>query len=403
MDVLSVLAQAVTLLAIPFMTPSASGPHPGPPVFMQVKVVEQRIEVQLAGEQGTVLPWFELAGPLDSPLGKADEERLVIASQAILGELYSMAIDGELQVGQVVRVQSFPEFGPGNPEPSLQIDIVYSLISEPRTVGVVWHDFELLGEDSKAKLPLMLDAEDEFDFRVLIPEEPESIWHAGSAPKITAPEFFEEQPVLESATLPLLSLVLLALTTATLFFTRPRAGSRRCPRFVPLVLLGGAALSWNVARVPSPFIAKISVPAAEEAAALFERLHRNIYSAFDSHSEDQIYDVLARSVDLEILDSIYGDVYESLILREEGGAISEVESVEVLEREVFLGEGDEPEFDVDWCWTVKGVVTHWGHQHRRINRYRARYNVGLVNGAWRIRSVDVREQERIQLEDGEDV
>lgn len=370
---------------------------------MQVKVVDQRVEVQLSGEQKTVLPWFERTELLESPLAKVDQEDLMETSRTLLPELYSMSIDGEVVVGQVTRVQSFPDFGPGNPETSLQFDIEYSLAAKPRTVGVVWHDFDLLGEAKKRKLPLMLDAEDEFDFRTLLPEEPESIWHAGAAPKISAPEFFEEQPVLESATVPLLSLGLLALTAASLFFTRPKAGRPRCPRAVPIGLLFGAALCWNVARVPSPFMRRISLPAANEAAELFERLHRNIYAAFDSHSEDQIYDVLARSVDLEILDGIYADVYESLILRDEGGAISQVESVDVLEREVFLGSGDQPEFDVDWCWTVRGVVTHWGHQHQRVNRYRARYNVGLVNGAWRIRSVEVTEQERLPLEEDEDV
>ncbi len=370
---------------------------------MQVKVVEQRVEVQLSGEQLTMSPWFNQTDPLESPLDPAKGAMLLEAGQALLGDLYSLTVDGELVAGKVTRVQSFPDFGPGNPEPSLQFDIVHSLSSEPRTVGIVWNAFDRLGEGDASKLPLVLDAEDEFDFRTLVLEEPESIWHSGSARRIVAPEFFEEEPVFEAATIPALSLsLILVAILATISSARARQGRTKLAPIVSVVLLAGAALSWNIGRIPSPFARTISLPAAEEATALFERLHRNIYSAFDSHSEDQIYDVLVRSVDLGILDQIYGDVYESLIMRDEGGAISQVESVDVLERQVFLGDGEEPEFDVDWRWTVKGVVTHYGHQHQRVNRYRAKYNVGLVNGAWKIRSVEIQEQERVPLEEDND-
>ena len=52
---------------------------------------------------------------------------------------------------------------------------------------------------------------------------------------------------------------------------------------------------------------------------------RNIYGAFDAASEDEIYDLLATSVDTALLDELYGEIYESLILRSEGGAVCRIE------------------------------------------------------------------------------
>ena len=51
--------------------------------------------------------------------------------------------------------------------------------------------------------------------------------------------------------------------------------------------------------------------------------------------------------------------------------------------------------DVDW--SVGGVVTHQGHQHTRINRYRALYNLNNINDdGWRITDVKMRNAERIR-------
>ena len=46
-------------------------------------------------------------------------------------------------------------------------------------------------------------------------------------------------------------------------------------------------------------------------------------------------------------------------------------------------------------WTAMGEVGHWGHIHMRQNRYRADVTAEPVDGAWRITSLELLEEERI--------
>ena len=140
----------------------------------------------------------------------------------------------------------------------------------------------------------------------------------------------------------------------------------------------------------------MALPTPDQAERLFETLHTNVYAAFDADTEDGIYDLLAESVDARLLDELYADVYESLVLREEGGAVCRVDGIEVQDAAVRLPEdkrGD-PRFEVDCSWTVDGMVAHWGHIHRRTNRYRATYGVRHDGRSWKIDTVQVHEHER---------
>jgi hypothetical protein len=121
----------------------------------------------------------------------------------------------------------------------------------------------------------------------------------------------------------------------------PRA--RRCCTAAPCSCCDGGQrsgsgrswASWRIAivlrdvavlRVPAPFGNKAELPDAAQARAVFEPLHANIYRAFDYSKEGDIYDALARSVEGEYLEQLYRQVYESLVMRDEGGAMSRVQS-----------------------------------------------------------------------------
>jgi hypothetical protein len=146
-----------------------------------------------------------------------------------------------------------------------------------------------------------------------------------------------------------------------------------------------------VLRVPAPFGNKTELPDAAQARAVFEPLHANIYRAFDYSKEGDIYDALARSVEGEYLEQLYRQVYESLVMRDEGGAMSRVQSVEQLSFEL-LGTrhvGDQPALDVEASWRVKGAVFHWGHDHVRVHDYDARYTLLGTEQGWRIAQHEV--------------
>jgi hypothetical protein len=46
-------------------------------------------------------------------------------------------------------------------------------------------------------------------------------------------------------------------------------------------------------------------------------------------------------------------------------------------------------------WTVEGSVGHWGHIHRRKNRYDAELRVQVVDGTWRISALELLNEQRL--------
>ena len=84
-----------------------------------------------------------------------------------------------------------------------------------------------------------------------------------------------------------------------------------------------------------------------------------------------------------------------------GGALSRVRGVEIVESNVeFDQETELPQFDIDCRWQVLGTVSHWGHSHWRRNEYHARYRVRGDRTNWRIVSVELKSQKRIEGGDG---
>ena len=46
-------------------------------------------------------------------------------------------------------------------------------------------------------------------------------------------------------------------------------------------------------------------------------------------------------------------------------------------------------------WTVTGSVGHWGHIHKRSNRYQAELDIAPVDGVWKIVGLELLQEERI--------
>jgi len=145
----------------------------------------------------------------------------------------------------------------------------------------------------------------------------------------------------------------------------------------------------------------IQLPGQANSTALFGIHLRNIYRAFDYTDEDDIYDTLAQSVDGPMLDEIYDQVYQSLLHREEGGAVSMVQRVEILESKLEqyepMAEASSARLSIQCRWRVHGAVEHWGHSHKRLNEYHAKYVLRPRDGCWKITDVEVKEQKRIEL------
>ena len=129
-------------------------------------------------------------------------------------------------------------------------------------------------------------------------------------------------------------------------------------------------------------------PADEaEATAIFAGLHRGIYRAFDHDDEGAIYDALSESVDGRLLDRIYAEVYEALVMRDQGGGLSKDHEVEILESRV-LEPGPpldgRPGFRIRATWEVMSSLVHEGHEHVRVTEYEGVYTVARGEDGWRI-------------------
>ena len=120
-----------------------------------------------------------------------------------------------------------------------------------------------------------------------------------------------------------------------------------------------------------------------------------MYRAFEFRDESQTYDRLSVSVVGETLTDVYLEHQRALEMEERGGARARVEAVEVSEVSSVEPESDGG-FEAVATWQVGGTVTHFGHRHFRQNRYNARVRVVPVDDLWKIRAIEVLQEERLR-------
>lgn len=228
-------------------------------------------------------------------------------------------------------------------------------------------------------------------------------WENPGRPPLPAIEPVElAAPPPRSLAVPAVSLACLALLPvlgAALWL----GGTGRGVRFVAVSLLVVlTVVTWPLARVsvrppwqPRPHLDP------NQAEQVFERLHGNMYQAFAYHTENDIYDALARSVDGALLDTLYIQVQKGLAMQEQGGAIAEINDVKILSGAPVLVParyGEPLAFDYQCRWTVEGNVEHWGHIHARTNQYDALFRVAQRDDAWKIVSVELLDEQRVNFQ-----
>lgn len=154
---------------------------------------------------------------------------------------------------------------------------------------------------------------------------------------------------------------------------------------------------WAVVGGLSPILSRESriEVTPEQADEISYALLRNIYHAFDYRRESDIYDVLARSAEGELLTSIYLEVRRSLELESQGGARVRVTDLDLRKCELVVPWEVQDTFGVDCEWVAVGTVSHWGHTHDRVNRYRATMTIGPREGEWRLVDLRLESEERI--------
>ncbi len=263
----------------------------------------------------------------------------------------------------------------------------------------------LVQPDGALEIAAELDAFNTNKIITFTPTEPEYVWHApaksntdGSGGVLLGASDNAGFPI------PVLPIVLIGGWVLLLFVVRatrywPRV---REPALALTVLPVIVSMTFSgVWVVRMGFGWQGNMP-PENAEEIFAALHRNVYRAFDFKTESDIYDVLSTSVAGELLDDVYNEVYQSLIMRDQGGAVARIQSVDLLDTEIVAArieqaEGEQSAYGVQTTWRVDGMVYHWGHTHSRRNVYEAMYTVARSEDAWKIVSVEMLRQERMNL------
>jgi hypothetical protein len=129
------------------------------------------------------------------------------------------------------------------------------------------------------------------------------------------------------------------------------------------------------------------------AAEIVSGLLHNVYRAFDFREEGQIYDVLAKSVEGDLLARIYLETRRGLELANQGGARAKVKEIELLDLSAEAAQRGG--FFATATWNVAGSVGHWGHVHQRRNQYRAELRVAPLDGSWKLVGLEILEEERL--------
>ena len=141
-----------------------------------------------------------------------------------------------------------------------------------------------------------------------------------------------------------------------------------------------------------PFLQKESF-SKPEAALLIDQILKNTYRAFDFRDESDVYDKLEVSIEGELLSDIYIQTKKSMVLENQGGIQVKVDNVKIID--VIEKESSSDGIAYQCVWQVEGTVGHWGHIHRRTNRYDAILDIKPVEGIWKLHALDIIEEARL--------
>lgn len=163
---------------------------------------------------------------------------------------------------------------------------------------------------------------------------------------------------------------------------------------IPVTLIAGfaALLAWGeTVRLSLPGSQPPRV-ANDEAEGAMEHLLSNMFRAFEYSTEDDVYDALDKTTSGPLLKDIYLKMRKSLEIQEQGGAVSSIDKLEIVDGKMASrpAQGtpgapplEPPGFAWHCDWNLTGTVEHWGHIHQRTNRYEAIFNVQNVDGQWK--------------------
>jgi len=136
------------------------------------------------------------------------------------------------------------------------------------------------------------------------------------------------------------------------------------------------------------------VPSDMDAKRILQGLMLNTYRAFILDKDEEIYDVLARSVAGDFLSEVYLQNKEAMRIDATEGAFSVVDRLDVksIESKRRLKNGA---IAIIANWDVYGSVRHRNHVHFRCNTYKAELTIVPKDNYWKLTGVQLLEEQRV--------
>ncbi len=377
--------------------------------FLYIDQSEVRHEILiplLTLEQSVLLarnedPFFDLA--------EQDAARQQIEAYFRTGN--PIKIDGQPAQGVVQRCDfyglDFRDFARQAPRRSVPIAsarvgiiLSYACLQAPQTVQLTWNRFN----NYVYRVETVVFSDDQVSKVTLSRLGGENVLQWTDAGR---PSRQPLQPVAvalnapQNIPVPWLSIVCFLLGTPLAWLGWIR-GSKLWGSLLAIGFLIFAVVLWPGAiwEFPSP-LSRSPRLSNSQAKAIFTSLHANIYKAFDFRQESEIYDALAVSIQGDLLREVYLQIQEGLKMQEQGGAISRISEVSLLEGEMQSADGlfdGAQAFAYRGRWNVAGTVEHWGHIHQRTNQYEGVFTIEAVDTAWKVTNIELLDQRRVDFQ-----
>jgi len=203
-----------------------------------------------------------------------------------------------------------------------------------------------------------------------------------------------ETVTVEKAQIPIISMMIFLLVLLLLIASVVRKKSL-IPRAALLGMAGLGLILYPFVTYPMdlPWVCQWT-PSTERTSRILDDLLTNIYRSFDVRDEGRVYDRLAVSVAGDQLTRIYLENRKSLEFENRGGTRANVDEVHILAvNEIKHMKNND--VTADATWTVSGSVNHFGHTHYRQNQYHALVTFAVVDGSWKIRSIELIDEKRV--------
>ncbi len=361
--------------------------------FIYVEPYEVRKEI--IARPKTLQNWVDLGleGRNTIPVEMQDELLRKVAE--FLRQHHKVVIDGETIVPELARINFLERTLTTRRviDPPIERDInsailgaifVYPTVEPlPQQVTMDWDLFNeriqmipVSAVDQAGALPTFLEP----DFAVL---EWQNFLRFPELPTLTA--IVPPPTVLEKAASYLRWVLILAALWAIwgLWQKKVPGTFLKVPGTLLVVLLAAASF-W---------LGQKAKPSEDVSMAIVAGLLHNVYRAFDFRAEEDIYDVLDKSVSGDLLAQIYLETRRGLELANQGGARAKVKDIEVTDLATRAGE--DGGFIAEASWNVAGSVGHWGHVHQRKNRYQTELYIQPVDGVWKLTNLEILQEERL--------